>query len=129
MRAPWGWVPAPFETADTKLLCLPPRSIGSHKGGLHQHGEVKDEGGEQSVISQEVLVPEEQSTATKNVVLKAGQISFHDVFLLHGSAANSSPRRRAAVTLRYMPASSHYDRELHAEKLLISGCELTFMSR
>ena len=39
-------------------------------------------------------------------------MSFHDVRLIHGSLANSSGQRRAALILRYMPATSHYDRSL-----------------
>lgn len=47
-----------------------------------------------------------------NVELEPGQMSLHDVRLIHGSAANTSGRRRAALIMRYMPASSHYDRSL-----------------
>ena len=48
----------------------------------------------------------------RDVVLEAGQMSLHDVYLLHGSAANTSTRRRAGIALRYMPASSLFDREM-----------------
>ncbi len=44
-------------------------------------------------------------------VLYAGQISLHDVYLLHGSEANRSTRRRADYAIRYMPASSRYVRD------------------
>jgi hypothetical protein len=47
-----------------------------------------------------------------NVELEPGQMSLHDVRLIHGSAANTSGRRRAALIMRYMPATSHYDRSL-----------------
>ena len=46
--------------------------------------------------------------------LEAGQFSVHDVHLVHGSAANTSGKRRAAITLRYMPATAHWDREIMA---------------
>lgn len=49
------------------------------------------------------------------VELGPGQMSFHDAELIHGSAANRSPRRRAGVTLRYMPLTSHYDHHWAAE--------------
>jgi hypothetical protein len=42
--------------------------------------------------------------------LKAGALSLHDVFLIHGSEPNRSRNRRAAFVIRYMPATSHFDR-------------------
>lgn len=42
--------------------------------------------------------------------LKAGALSLHDVFLIHGSEPNRSKNRRAAFVIRYMPATSHFDR-------------------
>ena len=47
-----------------------------------------------------------------NVELEPGQMSLHDVRLIHGSLANTSGQRRAALIMRYMPATSHYDRSL-----------------
>lgn len=49
-----------------------------------------------------------------DLVLKAGQISLHDVFLLHGSEANASPNPRRGLTMRFMPTTSLFDRELAA---------------
>lgn len=37
-------------------------------------------------------------------VLRSGQVSLHSDLLLHGSDANTSPRRRAGLTLRYAAA-------------------------
>ena len=42
--------------------------------------------------------------------LKAGGLSLHDVFLIHGSEPNRSNNRRAAFVIRFMPATSHFDR-------------------
>ncbi|MEM7020671.1 MAG: hypothetical protein AAF512_25430, partial [Pseudomonadota bacterium] len=36
--------------------------------------------------------------------LKAGQLSLHSDLILHGSAPNTSSRRRAGLTLRYAAA-------------------------
>lgn len=46
----------------------------------------------------------------QDVVLEPGQISLHDVYLVHGSAENHSNRRRADYAIRYMPATTLYDR-------------------
>lgn len=45
-----------------------------------------------------------------NVELSAGQMSMHDVYMIHGSAENRSTRRRAGVAIRYMPATSVFER-------------------
>jgi len=42
--------------------------------------------------------------------LRAGEFSLHDIYLVHGSEPNHSARRRAGFVLRFMPATSHYDR-------------------
>lgn len=47
-----------------------------------------------------------------DVELEAGQMSIHDVYAVHGSHANVSNRRRAGFTIRYMPATSLYDRTI-----------------
>jgi hypothetical protein len=52
------------------------------------------------------------AAAAADVVLEPGQMSLHDVYMIHGSNPNHSPRRRAGVAIRYMPATSHFDRAL-----------------
>lgn len=47
-----------------------------------------------------------------DLVLQAGQMSFHDVYMIHGSRANTSGRRRAAFVIRIMPGRCHYDHAL-----------------
>ncbi len=47
-----------------------------------------------------------------DVELEAGQLSLHDVHIIHGSNPNRSAKRRAGVAIRYMPATSHFDRAL-----------------
>ena len=45
----------------------------------------------------------------RDIVLEPGQISLHDVYLVHGSEANQSDKRRMGLVLRIMPASSFYN--------------------
>lgn len=56
----------------------------------------------------------DQSTAV-DIQLKAGQMSLHDVYLIHGSNPNTSPHRRAGLAIRYMPGTSHFDRSSPAD--------------
>ena len=39
-------------------------------------------------------------------------MSMHDVYMIHGAKANTSGQRRTGVALRFMPASSVFDRNL-----------------
>ena len=55
-----------------------------------------------------------------NLILKRGQISLHDVYLVHGSEANNSPNARRAITMRFMPTSSKYDHQLAKDEKLFS---------
>lgn len=48
-----------------------------------------------------------------DVELQPGQMSMHDVFMIHGARPNTSNRRRAGVALRYMPATSVFERHLN----------------
>ena len=45
----------------------------------------------------------------RDIVLEPGQISLHDVYLVHASDANRSDKRRMGLVLRIMPASSFYN--------------------
>jgi ectoine hydroxylase-related dioxygenase (phytanoyl-CoA dioxygenase family) len=47
-----------------------------------------------------------------DVELEPGEMSLHDVYMIHGARANTSTRRRSGVALRYMPATSVFDRSL-----------------
>ena len=46
---------------------------------------------------------------TVNLILKRGQISLHDVYMVHGSKENKSSKSRRAMTMRFMPSTSKFD--------------------
>ncbi|HEY2343524.1 MAG TPA: phytanoyl-CoA dioxygenase family protein [Chthoniobacteraceae bacterium] len=48
-----------------------------------------------------VKVTDEMKAAAVALEMRAGSLSIHDSFVLHGSDANTSGRRRAAYTMRY----------------------------
>ena len=47
-----------------------------------------------------------------DIELQPGQMSLHDVYMIHGANPNRSAQRRTGVALRYMPATSLFDRAL-----------------
>ena len=44
--------------------------------------------------------------------LQPGEMSLHDVYMIHGAKENRSSRRRTGVALRYMPTTSVFERKL-----------------
>jgi hypothetical protein len=68
--------------------------------------------GRDTTLNQALDVTSDQESNIRTVDLRPGQFSVHDVYLVHGSAANRSGTRRAGITFRYMPATSFYDRDL-----------------
>ena len=53
-----------------------------------------------------------QESEAVDLILEAGQVSYHDVYMIHGSKPNLTEQRRAAFIVRLMPASSFYDHNL-----------------
>jgi len=82
---------------------------GSHKSGIYQHRTDPSE----ALVLHQVMAPGlVDETKARDDVLEAGQLSLHDVYLVHGSPANRSTKRRAGLALRYMPTTSHFDRTI-----------------
>ena len=81
---------------------------GSHASRTVYRHRVSDRAG--IVLNQELDAPEIDLTSTRDDCLRAGELSLHDVYLVHGSAPNRSLRRRAGFVIRYMPATSRFDR-------------------
>ena len=64
-----------------------------------------------NVLSAEIdpaLVDEAQAV---DIVLKAGDVSMHHPNIVHGSNANTSPRWRRGLTIRYIPTSTRITAE------------------
>jgi hypothetical protein len=98
-----------IDRSDTTNGCL--RVIpGSHRGQhLHEH---LHEDRTDLVLNQRMAAGTFAESEAVDLVLEPGQMSMHDVYMIHGAGANRSPRRRAGVALRYMPATSLFDRRL-----------------
>ena len=59
---------------------------------------------------------EDEAAAEENardVVLERGQVSIHDVFMVHGSRPNASSKSRRGIAFRFMPTTSHFDYDLN----------------
>ena len=83
---------------------------GSHRRGrIFQHQMIERDG---VLLEKEVAQDEFELSRARDLVLEAGQLAIFDVYLVHGSRANRSDKRRAAFILRFMPTTSHFDHEL-----------------
>lgn len=80
---------------------------GSHKN--HQiyshHFEHRDD----YTLAQVIDDDQVDLTQACDIELERGQISLHDVYLVHASGPNLSDNRRMGLVLRIMPASSFYN--------------------
>ena len=65
-----------------------------------------------STLNREIDADAIDDRAAVTIELEAGQVSLHDIGIVHGSAANRSGRRRAGLALRYMPATSQVHRKM-----------------
>jgi ectoine hydroxylase-related dioxygenase (phytanoyl-CoA dioxygenase family) len=81
---------------------------GSHQPPVLQPHLIEDR--TDIVLNQRLSGESFDESAAVDVELEAGQMSLHDVYMIHGSNPNRSPRRRAGLAIRYMPGSSLFDR-------------------
>ncbi|MEA3194456.1 MAG: hypothetical protein QOD26_2789 [Betaproteobacteria bacterium] len=81
---------------------------GSHRGKrLFDHlREDRDD----LVLTQRIQGLDESKAVA--IELEPGQMSLHDIYMIHGATVNRSPMRRAGVAIRYMPGNSVFERDL-----------------
>jgi hypothetical protein len=103
------WIAVDDATVENGCLRMIP---GSHRGQVmkpHVETDADD------VTIYNVLQPEDyDESKAVDLVLRAGQISLHDPFLLHASEANRSDKSRRGMTMRFMPTTSLFDRDYAA---------------
>ncbi len=105
------WIAVDESTIENGCLRVIP---GSHKEKRLRKHLTNDAPG--LALHQELPPSEIHQDEAQDLILKAGQISLHDVFLVHGSEPNCSANSRRGMTLRFMPTSSHYDRDIEIEQ-------------
>lgn len=79
------------------------------KQQLHEH---LHEDREDLTLQQRMVAGAFDENTAAHIELQPGQMSLHDIYMIHGAAANTSTKRRTGIALRYMPATSHFDRQL-----------------
>lgn len=105
------WIAVDASTVENGCLRVVP---GSHRHGLLQH-EVS--GAADVALDQGLASGTFDETTAADVELEPGQVSLHHVNVVHGSNPNHSPKRRCAYAIRYMPATSLFDRSIPPVRL------------
>ncbi len=102
------WVALEPSTRANGCLRVIPRSHRAQR--LHEH---LHEDRDDLTLNQRMAPGTFEEADAVDLELQPGQMSLHEVYMIHGAAANTSQQRRTGVALRYMPASSVFERDLH----------------
>jgi len=101
------WVALEPSTAANGCLRVIPRWHSEKRLHPHLHEERTDLTLNQRMVDDAF----DESTAVE-IELEPGEMSLHDVYMIHGARANTSGIRRTGVALRYMPSTSVFERDL-----------------
>lgn len=102
----------PLEPMEVVTLWLAVDPAGPENGGMRvipgSHRQdlaaMRDAGGD-NVLGKEIAAEVDESRAV-DIVLDPGDVEVHHPNIVHGSNANTSPRRRCGLTIRYIPTST-----------------------
>lgn len=102
-----AWIAIDDVNSENSCLRVIP---GSHRDRVsYSH----DTDNSDAIVLNQVLRPEHLASAPpRDIELRPGHFSIHDVYLIHGANPNNSGKRRAGIVFRYMPATSLFDRDL-----------------
>ena len=102
-----AWVALEPSTVANGCLRVIPGSHAARQLHEHLHEDRSD-----LTLNQRLAAGSFDEARAVDIELQPGQLSLHDVYMIHGAQANRSAQRRTGVALRYMPASSLFDRQL-----------------
>jgi ectoine hydroxylase-related dioxygenase (phytanoyl-CoA dioxygenase family) len=101
------WVALEASTKENGCLRVIPRSHRRRRLHAHLHEDRSD-----LTLNQRLAGGAFDERDAIDVELGPGQMSLHDVYMIHGAAPNRSGKRRTGVALRYLPATSVFERDL-----------------
>lgn len=102
-----AWVALEASTIENGCLRVIPRSHAARRLHEHLHEDRTD-----LTLSQRLAAGAFDESQAVDIELGPGQMSLHDVYMIHGAKANTSGRRRTGAALRYMPSTSVFERNL-----------------
>ncbi|HKU47575.1 MAG TPA: phytanoyl-CoA dioxygenase family protein [Burkholderiales bacterium] len=99
------WVALEPSRVENGCLRVIPRSHAGRRLHEHLHEDRTD-------LTLNQRLPQVEEDAAIDIELEPGQMSLHDVYMIHGARANTSGKRRTGAALRYMPSTSVFERDL-----------------
>ena len=101
------WVALEDSSVDNGCLRVIPGSHRSRELHEHLHEDRSD-----LTLNQRLAEGTFDKAAAVDIELEPGEMSLHDVYMIHGARENTSSRRRTGVALRYLPTTSVFERDL-----------------
>jgi ectoine hydroxylase-related dioxygenase (phytanoyl-CoA dioxygenase family) len=101
------WVALEESKVENGCLRVIPRSHRERTLHEHLHEDRTD-----LTLNQRLAAGAFDERDAVDIELEPGQMSLHDVYMIHGARPNTSTKRRTGVALRYMPATSVFERHL-----------------
>ena len=101
------WIAIDDSLPENGCMRYIPGSHSARRLYRHEHAAEGD-----LVLNRRVAPSEFDPASARDDALRAGELSMHDVYLVHGSNPNRSGRRRAGYAMRYFPGTTVYDREM-----------------
>ena len=128
LRACTAWIAIDRSDAACGALEVVP---GTHTHGYlpHVHREDRARSAIDFIADLDRLPPGLTLERARTLELEPGEVSLHDAWLLHGSRANTSSRRRAGVAATFMPAESYFFRDRPTEGARKGGLTLDYAQR
>jgi ectoine hydroxylase-related dioxygenase (phytanoyl-CoA dioxygenase family) len=101
------WVALEPSTVHNGCLRVIPRSHRNRELHAHLYEDRTD-----LTLNQRMADGTFDEAQAVDIELQPGQMSLHDVYMIHGARPNTSTQRRTGVALRYMPSTSVFERDL-----------------
>lgn len=94
------WLAVDDATAENGCMQVIPRTHATELQDVHQRDDVE------SVLGSGMDPDQVDDEDAVDVILAAGDVSIHHPNVIHGSRANTSPKRRCGLTIRYIPTTT-----------------------
>ena len=101
------WVALEPSTQENGCLRVIPGSHSAKQLYEHLHEDRND-----LTLNQRMAEGTFDESQAADLELQPGEMSMHDIYMIHGAKANTSQQRRTGVALRFMPGTSLFDRNL-----------------
>ena len=117
------WVALEPSTQENGCLRVIPGSHTAKQLYEHLHEDRND-----LTLNQRMAEGTFDESQAADLELQPGEMSMHDIYMIHGAKANTSQQRRTGVALRFMPGTSLFDRNLRPSNGK-TGVNVSFATR